>query len=360
MIENNCESINAIVQEDLEYIANSNMDFSQLKNSTILITGATGLIGVSLVRTFLCINRLKKTNIKILALVRNLEKAKKIYGELTKRPKINFIVADLMDKISIDEKINFIFHCASITSSKLMVSKPVETILTAVEGTNKMLELAMEKKVQAFVYLSSMEMYGSFSDTGHNVSENELGYIDLLNVRSNYPESKRVCENMCIAYLHEYGVPIKIARLAQTFGPGVLPGENRVFMQFARSVLKGENIILHTLGTSEGNYCYIRDAIQGLLTILLKGKTGEAYNVSNPDNHMTIADMAQMVCDKIALGKIKLLFEIPETNVYGYAPDTKMKLKNDKLTTLGWAPEVGLEESYRRLIESIKLEGKNE
>ena len=146
----------------------------------------------------------------------------------------------------------------------------------------------------------------------------------------------------------------KIARLAQTFGAGILPGENRVFAQFARSAMNGEDIVLHTKGLSEGNYCYTRDAVLGLLTILLEGENGEAYNVANPDSHTTIADMAQMVCEKIGDGKIKVVFDIPESNTYGYAADTKMKLNSDKLQSLGWKPEIGLEEAYRRLIESMK------
>lgn len=221
-----------------------------------------------------------------------------------------------------------IFHCASVTTSKVMIEKPVETLLTSIDGTKNILELAKEKNLKSVVYISSMEMYGSFDDLDHEVKENDLGYIDPLKVRSNYPECKRLCENMCIAYLSEYDVPVKIARLAQTFGAGILPGENRVFAQFARSASNGENIVLHTKGLSEGNYCYTRDCMTGLLTILLKGKNGEAYNISNPVSHITIADMAKMVAEKIADGKIEVVFDIPENNNFGYAADTKMKLNS--------------------------------
>ena len=198
-----------------------------------------------------------------------------------------------------------------------------------------------------------MEVYGAFDNLDHEVTEDDLGYIDPLKVRSNYPEAKRLCENMCIAYLQEYGIPVKIARLAQTFGAGILQNENRVFAQFARSVINNENIILHTKGLSEGNYCYTRDCMTGLLTILLKGKDGEAYNVSNPNSHTTIVDMAKMVAHKIAKGNIEVLFDIPETNTFGYAADTKMKLNSNKLQQLGWKPEIGLEEAYKRMIEDM-------
>ena len=159
---------------------------------------------------------------------------------------------------------------------------------------------------------------------------------------------------MCIAYGSEYGVPVKIARLAQTFGAGILPGEKRVFAQFARSAMNGEDIILHTKGKSEGNYCYTRDCVTGLLTILLKGENGEAYNVCNPATHITIAGMAIMVAEKIAEGKIKVIFDISKDNQFGYAADTKMKLNSDKLQALGWRPQVGLEEAYRKMIDYMR------
>lgn len=235
-----------------------------------------------------------------------------------------------------------------------MVEKPVETLVTSIEGTRNILNLAYEKKCQSVVYISSMEMYGAFSSSEKDITEDDLGFIDPLKVRSNYPESKRLCENMCVAYLSEYGVPVKIARLAQTFGAGILPGENRVFAQFARSAMNCEDIILHTKGLSEGNYCYTRDCITGIFTILLQGKDGEAYNVANPSSHTTIVEMAQMVCERIANGKIKVVFDIPESNTFGYAADTKMKLNSDKFQNLGWKPEVGLEEAYRRMIRDMQ------
>lgn len=340
--------MNNIIKEDLEYIVGYDLPYEKLKGHTVLVTGATGLIGISLVRALLAIG-----DIEVLAFVRNIEKAKSILEE---NQNLKYIVGDIIESIEIENKIDYIFHCASVTASKIMVEKPVETLVTSIEGTKNILELAKNKNSKSVVYISSMEMYGTFDNLNHDVTENDLGYINPLKIRSNYPESKRLCENMCIAYMKEFGINVKIARLAQTFGAGILPGENRVFAQFARSVISGNNIVLHTKGLSEGNYCYTRDCITGLLTILLKGKNGEAYNVSNPASHTTIADMAKMVADKIANGKINVIFDIPETNTFGYATDTKMKLNSDKLQKLGWIPEIGLEDAYRRMIEWMKMQ----
>lgn len=334
----------SVLEEDLKYIANYSLPYEEMKGTTVLVTGATGLIGVSIVRALVAIG-----DIKVIAHVRNREKAEEIYGALLQK-NVELYVDDITKEINVSDNIDYIFHCASITTSKTMIEKPVETICTSVEGTKNILELAKNKKSKSVIYVSSMEMYGAFNNLNHDVTEKDLGYVDNLKIRSNYPESKRLCENMCIAYMSEYNIPVKIARLAQTFGAGILPGENRVFAQFAKSAIKGEDIVLHTKGISEGNYCYTRDCITGLLTILLKGKNGEAYNVSNPESHITIADMAYMVADKIAEGRIKVVFDIPSENKFGYAADTKMKLNSSKLQALGWKPEIGLEEAYKRMI----------
>ena len=235
-----------------------------------------------------------------------------------------------------------------------MVNSPVETLMVSIDGTKNVLQFAKEKMVKSMVYMSSMEMYGTFTNIDHDITEHDLGYIDPLNIRSNYPESKRLCENMCIAYKSEYGVPVKIARLAQTFGAGVLKNENRIFAQFARSVINNRDIVLHTKGLSEGNYCYTRDTIKALLLLLINGVDGEAYNISNPDAHTNIAKMAKMVADEIAQNRIQVVFDIPEKNIYGYASDTKMKLSSEKMQKLGWKPEVNLKESYVRLIDSMR------
>lgn len=341
-----------ILKDDLEYITNFNLPYQKLKEHTVLVTGATGLIGFQLIKALLAIG-----NIRIIALIRNVDKAKRIYTK-EEMQNISFVIGDIVEKINIDMDVDYIFHCAAVTTSKMMINNPVETIITSVNGTNNILKLALEKSSKSVVFISSMEMYGAFNSNVGEITEETIGYIDPLELRSNYPESKRLCENMCIAYLHEYNVPVKIARLAQTFGAGILPWENRVFAQFARSVLNETDIVLHTKGLSEGNYCYTSDCITGLFTILLNGENGEAYNISNPKNHTTIANMANMVAENIANNKIKVIYDIPESNTYGYAAETKMKLNSDKLQKIGWIPHVDLEESYNRMIEQLKFESK--
>jgi UDP-glucuronate decarboxylase len=352
---------NTVLQEDLELIADSNLKWDNLKNKHILVTGATGLIGSLLVRALLCVSRKRQLDVHVFALIRNEQKAQAIYGDLYNRKELTFIVEDITQIHSEtfkNQELDYIIHTASVTTSKLMVEKPVETIFTAVEGTRKILEIAREKNTQGVIYLSSMEMYGDTSVLIHpldKIGEEDIGYLNPMKVRSNYPESKRLCENMCLAYFREYGVPVKIARLAQTFGPGVLYSENRVFAQFARSVIYRKDIVLHTQGKSEGNYCYTRDLIIALFILLFRGINGEAYNIANESAHMTIADMAKMVVEEVAENKIKVVYDIPDENIHGYAPDVKLKLNNEKIKKLGWEPQVGLKEAYQRLIQSMEF-----
>ncbi len=356
------ETKDVTLQEDLNRVADDNELRQGLAGKRILVTGATGLVGSWMIRALACMNRRHGAGMTIYGLLRNRKKAEIIYGrEFLEREDITFLEADITEPIAIGElSADLVIHAAAVTTSKTMVEQPVETILTAIEGTRNVLDLAKAAGASCLVYLSSMEMYGNLASSGNTrATEDRLGELDLLKVRSNYPESKRMCENLCIGYGQEYGLPVKIARLSQTFGAGILPWENRVFAQFARSAMRGEDIVLHTKGLSEGNYCYTADSIRGILTIALKGNAGEAYNISNENTHTTIAGMAEMVAHRLAGDAIRVVYDIPESNTYGYAADTKLLLDAGKLRSLGWEPEVDLEEMYRRLMASMSYMSAN-
>lgn len=337
-----------VLAEDFEAVAQSDLPWEAFKGRSFVVTGATGLVGSLLVRALLYCDRVHGLGTKVYALVRSVEKAKQIFGE-TNAPE--YLVADLAkDEIAGDFACDYVIHAAAVTTSKLMVSDPVGTIRTAIDGTEKLLKLAVEKKAQAFVYISSMEVYGQPKTDG-KTAEKDLGYIDISTVRSCYPEGKRMCECLCNAYAAQYGLNVKSARLAQTFGAGILPTENRVFAQFARSAVNGENIVLHTTGESEGNYVYTADAIRAIMLLLVKGESGEAYNIANEQSHTTIRSMAELVAEQIAGGAIRVVLDIPQdASSLGYAPPVKMWLDASKMRALGWEPTVGLADAYRRMI----------
>lgn len=347
-----------ILQEDLEAVSQRELPFEKLRGMSVMVTGATGLVGSMMVKALACCNRCHNLNMTILPFVRNEEKAKTVFGELLDREDIVLAIGDVLEPVKLENPVDYIIHGASVTASKTFVTKPVETISTAIDGTENLLRFARDKHVKSMVYISSMEAFGITDPTLESVREEDLGYIDVMNVRSCYSEGKRMCEVLCACYAHEYQVPVKVARLAQTFGAGVSKEEGRVFAQFAKSALSGSDIILHTAGESTGNYCYTADAVAGLLTILLSGNTGEVYTVANPATTMKIKDMARMVAHTLADDKIKVVFDIPEdAYVYGYAPDVRMHLNADKLMALGWKPMYDLPEMYERLAKSFREQG---
>jgi len=336
-----------ILQEDLEYLVRS-FDFSGIFHTSVFVTGATGLIGSQLIKLFLCLNRKKNARITIFALVRNNIKARKIFGALYE--KINFVISDIKSIPEIDASIDYIIHGAGETASKTFIEKPVETIDTAYIGTRSMLGFAKQKKVKGFVYLSSMEVFG-ITDS-REVSEADYGYIDILNPRSSYSESKRMCECLCVCYAKEYNLPVKIARLVQVVGSGIDYNDTRVTGQFARSVIENRDIVLKTEGKTRRPCVYTRDALSGICTVLLKGSDGEAYSVANTDTTVTIRETADMIVEKIAGNAIKVVLDrdIPAE----YAPNLNLNLNLNLIKSLGWKAEVGLEEAYRRMIESMK------
>lgn len=340
-----------ILEKDINELVSNCKVFSKLENSSVLVTGSTGLIGSILVKSLL-----KNKNIKVYACCRNREKFNSVFKNYIS-PNLISIFSDILDFDISNLNIDYIIHTASITDSKTFIEKPVETLNIAIDGTRNLLKQCVNKNIKSFVYLSSLEVYGTFYDFDgiKNVKETDSGYIDTMSVRSSYSEGKRIVENICKSYCNEYKVPVKVARLCQTFGAGVLYNDNRVFAQFARAIIEKKDIVLKTKGETVRNYCYTTDAVSGILTILLKGNSGEAYNIANMETTISIVDMAKQVCSLYTDSNSKVVFDIAEdASKLGYNPVVKLQLDSTKLQTLGWQPFINLKEAYKRLIEYMR------
>lgn len=334
-----------VLTEDIKSFVENFSLKDDMKDSSILVTGGTGLIGSILVKCLLGL----KANIHISLPVRNLEKAKAIYG--SNSVLLNIVECDLESYLrNMSEHFDYIIHLASPTAGKYMVEHPVETYSLALDSTKFILEYCRRNPIKSFVYVSSLEYYGQNSDD-KVIKEDFMGYVDATSPRSSYPLGKRAAEYLCTAYAKEYGVPVKIARLTQTFGAGVSADDNRVFAQFARSIIEGENIVMHTKGESAKPYCYTTDCVSAILHILLRGAAGEAYNVANQDTYISIKDMALFLKKNFNPLVDIIVEEHPEM---GYAPVTKLNLSSEKLMDLGWKPQYDLCQMFEHLIEAMK------
>jgi len=345
--------IQSVLEEDFNVLAET-YDFSFLKNKSVLITGATGLLGSQLLKYMLFLNKRFSYDIQLYALARSESKVSTVFNDgVYEKDDISFIFADVLKLPSIDFSIDYIIHGASITSSKSFVDTPVETIDIAINGTMNILELARAKNIKGMVYLSSMEVFGTTRPDQSSVRESDLGYIDILSSRSSYSESKRMCECLCACYVSEYNVPVKIVRLTQTLGAGIDYNDTRVAAQFARAVIEKHNIILKTKGLTKRPVLYTRDALSAILTVLDKGKNGEAYTAANPETFCTISETAHMIADKIAHGNISVEYNIKDIPAE-YAPNLNLNLNVNKLMELGWKPVVDLQDAYQKMIDSMQ------
>lgn len=341
-----------IIEDFNEIISDKVIPWPQFENSTILITGATGLIGSLTAKLLLYASLYFNMNIKIYAIVRNIEKAKNIFKGQKKfwGENIIFYEADVRQPLPYDLKADYILHTASITSSIDFINNPVDVIRTTLDGTKNILELSLKNNSRSIVYISSMEIYGLLN---HELAhESDSGFIDPLAIRSSYPQSKRMAETLCAAYAAQYDLPVKIARPTLTFGAGVFDSDNRVYAQFARSVLTGSNIVLHTKGNTKRDYIYTSDAVRSILSILLLGENGKAYNISNPATYSTIYEMAQIVA---SLGeKSQVVFDCNDTIQKRYAPEIQIQLDCQEFNKLNKFPHKKLREMFVRMMAFMK------
>lgn len=339
-----------MLEGELKNLKDMKVPIEDIKGKRILVTGATGLLG-SMICKFLFYLSENGWQNKTVAVVRDIKKIQSVFPDVEEGAYFSFLKQDIAEPIMYEGSVDYIIHAACPTASNTFITRPVETIQAIVTGTMNVLEFAARQKCKSVVYLSSMEAYGQILHE-ELLKPEAVGYINPLSLRSCYPEGKRMAENVCMGYFSEYQVPVKVIRLAQTFGPGIPSTDGRVFAQFIRSVLNQEDIVMFTEGGSKRMYLDTMDAVSAVWAVLLAGESGQVYNAGNPDNYCSIKEMAQMVIDEFGNGKSQLRID-RSRDVGQYPPDNMLRLDVQPLEKLGWKARYRLKDMYERMLKEV-------
>ena len=344
--------LNSIIVEDLENIYQENIPWKNLEGKTILISGAGGLLASYMVYMLCYLNNNKFTKpCTILCLVRDEKKAQ---AKLGVDLHMKFIIQDVTEPVLYNNPIHFIIHAASKASPIYYRTDPIGVIEANVTGTKNLLQLADEKKVESFLFISSGEVYGEVSSEYIPTKENDFGYIDITNVRSCYAESKRLGETMCVSWFSQKQVPAKIVRPFHTYGPGIMLDDGRVFADFIKNIIHNEDIELSSDGSATRAFCYIADAIAGFFTILLRGEDGQAYNIGDENNEISIKELATTLINLFPEKKLQLKQKLIDQN---YVPSVISRNcpNTNKARMLGWKPKISIKDGFYRTISSFNL-----
>uniref|UniRef100_UPI0040563253 NAD-dependent epimerase/dehydratase family protein n=1 Tax=Agathobacter sp. TaxID=2021311 RepID=UPI0040563253 len=319
--------------KDLDSAISCSVNIQELKNKSIMVTGATGTIGSFLVDMFLRYNQTHDANVQIFASSRSLAKLQERF-DVWKTDSLAYVEHDILSDVLFDYKADYIVHAAGNAYPAAFTKEPVETIIGNINGTNNLLKFAQKQGVKRFLYVSSGEVYGQGDLKLDSFDENYGGYVNPILSRSCYPNSKRTAETLCVSFGAEYGLDTVIVRPCHTYGPCMTQHDNRANVQFIKNGLEKKDIILKSSGTQMRSYCYIADCASAILTVLVKGNRCEAYNIANSEARVTIAGFAEavaQVCDT------KVIFENPnERDIADRTPIEKQVLDVSKLESLGW------------------------
>lgn len=341
-----------VEQRDIDIIMKSPIDWERFRNKTVLVTGATGRLGMYIVEALNKADIDWNLNMSIIALARSEKKLKQVFGASLQLPNIHSLVQDITEPVRWEGEVHYIFHTAGAASPQDFTNQPVDTLWGHVQGTRNVLELAREKKAQKVLYASTVEIYGEWKSE-EGIKEDDMGSIYCDNARACYPEAKRLCETMFASYEAQYGIPYVGVRLCHTFGPGISLEDGRAFAEFIKDVIDGRDIVLQTDGSAARTYTYVADAIGAILLAFTKGKE-HYYNIANLDNLISIRDLAELIAGLDSNGKVKVVYADWEKQKLQYLPFKLGIMNVDRITDLGWKPRVGLEDAFRYTLESFQ------
>lgn len=345
---------NALYREDIKKAAELNFSWEKLQDKSVLIAGATGLIGRCMIDILMYKNINQDLNCHIYAMSRNTDSAKQRFeGSYFESSLFTFVEQDVQFPIELAEgsQVDYVLHMASNTHPRAYATEPIDTVLTNVYGTKNLLDFCVQYEVKRFVFPSSVEIYGENRGDVEKFDEHYVGYLDSNTMRAGYPESKRCCEALCQAYMAEKGLDVVIPRLPRIYGPTMQEGDSKAVAQFIKKASAGEDIVLKSEGNQFYSFLYVIDAVTGILSVMLNGKSGEAYNIASESNDATLKETVSILAD---LGNVKMVFELPdEVEKAGYSTATKARLDGSKVEKIGWKPEFTIFTGLKRTMDIL-------
>lgn len=334
-------------RDDMREVASLLLPWEKLKGCNILVTGATGLIGSCLVNVLMMH---PERNFQVYAAGRNEARARILFADYMNDAAFHFVTYDVMQPVRSEVAFHYIIHAASNASPNFFVQQPVEVMKANLLGVCHLMDYGLTHDLHRFLYVSTGEVYGE--GDGRVFTEEYSGYVNTMSPRSCYPSSKRAAETLCVAYAEEYGVDAVVARLSHVYGPGFTENDNRVYAQFIRNVLQGEDIVMKSTGEQFRSWCYVVDAVKGLLYVLLKGQSGSAYNVADASSNISIRQLAEMVAE---IESRRVVMNVPADSEHkGYNPVTKSVFSTKKLEELGWKVMGTMREKMESTIRECK------
>lgn len=348
-----------IITSDMQEIYKTNCDWSKLDSSTILLTGPYGMLASYIVYYICYLVEQEGLNIKLVTVGRSKEKFYKRFNDINIANKsfVTFIENDLESEIYIDGEVDYIIHAASLASPQYYAVCPVEVLKPNVVGNFYLLKLAVEKRVKGYLLFSTGDVYGRVDNTS-TITETDYGVMDTLDIHNCYSESKRMAETMCKAFFVQYNLPVKLARIWHTYSPTMdIENDPRVFSSFVKNIVHGQDIEMKSDGSGKRCFCYITDAISGYFKILLDGVPGEAYNVCNEEQYISMLDLAKKLV-QLCPGKNIRIVQKKREQDEKYTENILLKGKevrpsSEKLRKLGWNFQIDIEEGFSRVIQHV-------
>lgn len=353
---------NKVIKDDMQEVFNRVTFVKQLYHTTILITGATGMLASYLTYFLIWLNENKEADIHIIASVRNETKCKKIFGRYAEQPYFETVMDDICAPLEKIKCVDYIVHAASLASPQYYGPNPVEVAAPNVIGTYYLLQLAKIKDIKGFLYFSSGDIYGKMPAGTGSFTESQMGTLDPLNPHSCYGESKRMGETWCESFAREYHIPTRIVRIAHTYSPFMdVEKDPRVFASFMKCLIEKRDIIMLSDGSAKRPFCYITDAVVAFLLILLKGADGNAYNLCNMNGLYSIRELADILVNLSDDKSLKVVKRKRDKN------DSYMENKanhdnlpdSTKLMELGWNPSVSVSDGFNRVYHFLLSMGRD-